>query len=324
MPATVTDPLQEVKASCARVASEAKQVWIDLERLEEYAGSLPSRTRESEALDPRYHFLDGGPHTVAYILCLESVNFGSGYFPWIDKVEGLSGYFTIAFHLRTFFEVEPGIEPARLMLLTAEDCAKIFHQSMSNNVQAELMRLYAQSLNQLGSVVKSQFHGSFTDLVDSGDRDGSRLVSILASIPSFRDGALYRGHQVWLLKRAQIAVSDLNLAFGGQRWGDFQDVDRLTVFADNVLPNVLRVDRVLRYAQDLSHLIDKEIFLDAGSGEEVEIRACTVTACDRLVSCIKERNPRFTARDLDITLWNQGHLPRYQSLPSHRCRTIYY
>ena len=53
---------------------------------------------------------------------------------------------------------------------------------------------------------------------------------------------------MWLLKRAQIAVSDLNLAFGGERWGDFQDVDQCTVFADNVLPNVLRVDGVLRYA----------------------------------------------------------------------------
>jgi hypothetical protein len=58
---TVVDPLEQVRAGCARVADEAEQVWIDLERLEEYSGSLSSYRPKSEALDPRYHFADGGP-----------------------------------------------------------------------------------------------------------------------------------------------------------------------------------------------------------------------------------------------------------------------
>jgi hypothetical protein len=324
MPATMADPMKRVRASCATVANEAKYVQIDWERLEQYASSIPLASPGSEGLDPRYHFLDGGPKTVAYVLCLEAINFGSGFFPWIQKAPGLSGYFTFAYHLRRYFDLGPIIDPSLLVSLRADDCAKIFHQSMRNETQAELMRLYARSLNELGSLVKSQFHGSFTDLVESSGHEASQLVSILETIPSFRDSAQYRGEEVWFLKRAQIAVSDLNLAFGGERWGDFRDVEGLTVFADNVLPHVLRVDGVLRYAPELSKLVDNEVFLEAGSPEEVEIRACAITACERLVSRVQAREDSYTARDLDATLWNQGHLPRYQSLPRHRCRTIYY
>ena len=42
-------------------------------------------------------------------------------------------------------------------------------------------------------------------------------------------------------KRAQIAANDLVLA----GVAEFADIDRLTVFADNLLPHVLRLDGVL-------------------------------------------------------------------------------
>ena len=44
-------------------------------------------------------------------------------------------------------------------------------------------------------------------------------------------------------KRAQIVPNDLALA----GVAEFADLDRLTIFADNLVPHVLRVDGVLRY-----------------------------------------------------------------------------
>ena len=44
-------------------------------------------------------------------------------------------------------------------------------------------------------------------------------------------------------KRAQIVPNDLALA----GVASFSDLDRLTIFADNLVPHVLRVDGVLRY-----------------------------------------------------------------------------
>ncbi len=54
-------------------------------------------------------------------------------------------------------------------------------------------------------------------------------------MPFFDDRGFY--------KRAQITPSDLALA----GVAEFDDLDRLTIFADNLVPHVLRVDGVLRY-----------------------------------------------------------------------------
>ena len=63
-------------------------------------------------------------------------------------------------------------------------------------------------------------------------------------MPFFRDAGFY--------KRAQIVASDLALA----GLAEFSDLDRLTIFADNLVPHVLRVDGVLRYHPDLAARID--------------------------------------------------------------------
>jgi hypothetical protein len=55
-----------------------------------------------------------------------------------------------------------------------------------------------------------------------------------------------------LWKRAQIAANDLALA----GVASFADIDRLTVFADNLVPHVLRIDGVLRYDPELAARVD--------------------------------------------------------------------
>ena len=64
-------------------------------------------------------------------------------------------------------------------------------------------------------------------------------------MPFFDDRGFY--------KRAQIAANDLHLA----RVVQYEDVDRLTIFADNLVPHVLRLDGVLHYSDELAALIDE-------------------------------------------------------------------
>src|SRR3712207_8065564 len=48
-------------------------------------------------LDPERHYLEGPPeHVAAYLLALDSINFGSGWFPTLRKRPGSSGYYTVA------------------------------------------------------------------------------------------------------------------------------------------------------------------------------------------------------------------------------------
>jgi hypothetical protein len=115
-------------------------------------------------------------------------------------------------------------------------------------------------------------------------------------------------------KRAQIVPSDLALA----GLAAFDDLDRLTIFADNLVPHVLRCEGVLRYEPGLAAHIDAGRQLRMGP-QEREIRACAVHACELLA-----QRTRIPPRVLDLWLWNRGQAPAIKARPRHRCRTVFY
>src|SRR3712207_6782550 len=115
-------------------------------------------------------------------------------------------------------------------------------------------------------------------------------------------------------KRAQILPSDL--ALGGV--ARFEDLDSLTIFADNLVPHVLRCDGVLVYDDELAEHIDSEQLL-TDAHQEREIRAAAVHACARLAERLG-----VTERVLDMWLWNRGQQPEYKARPRHRARTVFY
>ena len=116
-------------------------------------------------------------------------------------------------------------------------------------------------------------------------------------------------------KRAQIAASDLSLAGVAA----FTDLHRLTIFADNLVPHVLRCDGVLVYDDRLAAHIDAERPLRYGGNQEREIRGCAVHAAERLAARLQ-----VTANELDHWLWNRGQAPDYKAQPRHRCRCVFY
>jgi hypothetical protein len=166
------------------------------------------------------------------------------------------------------------------------------------------MGLYAEALRDLG-----RFLGERRALEVVAEAGGSaeRLAEMLAAGMPFYD-------DVGFWKRAQIVPNDLALA----GVAEFSDLDRLTIFADNLVPHVLRVDGVLRYDPALAARIDAEELLPPGD-EEREIRACAVRACELIAARLGT-----PARLVDTALWNKGQTPRYKSVPRHRTRTVFY
>jgi hypothetical protein len=98
------------------------------------------------------------------------------------------------------------------------------------------------------------------------------------------------------------------------------DLDRLTMFADNLVPQVLRIDGILRFDPELVARIDREELIEHGSPEEVEIRACAVQAVELLVAA----RPGAVAAEIDEALWLRGQQPHYKASPRHRSRTTAY
>ena len=93
--------LDSVRSGCAEIAAGARWVRIDRERLEAVEPDA------APGLDPASHFLEGEAGDVAaYLLTLDSINFGSGWFPTLRKRPGMSGYFTVASALADHWRAE--------------------------------------------------------------------------------------------------------------------------------------------------------------------------------------------------------------------------
>jgi hypothetical protein len=103
-----------------------------------------------------------------------------------------------------------------------------------------------------------------------------------------------------------------------------RDLDQLTLFADNLVPHVLRLDGALRYEPALLARIEREELLEPGSPEEVEIRACAVSAVEQLCAQLSLRGARVRPVDLDQHLWLRGGQARYKARPRHRARCSFY
>ena len=285
----------DVRANSREIAANARHVTIDLERLSALEPGPPP------ALDPERHYLEGSPEVVAdYMLVLDSINFGSGWFPTLRKRPGMSGYFTVAASLADFWRSSGGWSLDELRALRAADLVLVLDQEPGH----ELMGLYAEALRDLGRFLGAR---RALDLVAEADGSAERLASMLAAgMPFFDD--------VGFWKRAQITANDLALA----GVADFGDLDRLTIFADNLVPHVLRVDGVLVYEPSLAARIDAGELLLPGA-EEREIRGCAVHACELLSERLG-----MPARLIDVALWTRGQAPRYKSVPRHRTRTVFY
>ena len=180
----------------------------------------------------------------------------------------------------------------------------------------ELMALFAGSLNDLGRHVSEEHGGSFDAVVDAAGDSAESLVELLAGWDCFADTSRYDGLELPFVKRAQIAAADLHRAGAAS----FADLHRLTMFADNLVPHVLRLDGILEFDPHLVRRIEREELIEHGSPEEVEIRACAVHAVELIAAARTE----LCAAELDQLLWIRGQHPRYKAAPRHRSRCTAY
>jgi len=317
----VTDILDRIRSSCAAVADRSTHVRIDPTSLAAFADRLDTTMPEP---DPGQVRIGDDESTAAFVLALDSINFGSGWFPYLSKREGMSGYHTIATSLREFAADAGPITAPLLIDLTSADCARVFGQRVDDPMQFELMGLFAAALHDLGHFVQNRGDGSFTATVGLAGGSAAALVSMLDEMPFFHDVHVHCRHEVFLYKRAQIVAQDLAIAFNGCGPGHFNDIDRLTMFADNLVPHVLRVEGALVFSPELLDRIAAVDDIEVGSAPEVEIRACAITAVELLRQCLRDRGVAITSADLDNILWNLGAVDRYKSVLRHRTRCVFY
>ncbi len=284
------------------MARHGRFVRVLEERVESYAAQLPAMP----PYPPPVASLPAADreHAAAFHLACDAVNFGSGWFPTLRKRPGSSGSMTIMLALRDFFaSAGGGWTAGQLARLEAAELADVLGQDPDH----PLMRLYALHLRELGNRVGAEHDGSFLALASLPG-----LAGELSGWPGFADVSAHAGRLVPFYKRAQLTAYDMVCA-GFAEPGSEGD---LTMFADNLVPHVLRMDGLLVYEAGLAARIEAGDQLLHGSREEVEIRACGLHVVELIVAARRD----LSAPGVDQLLWHRGQLPHYKALPRHRSR----
>lgn len=318
----------EVLNTSSQVAEKSRLVHIDQQALAEFSMNTLAKPFDLPTWENHYHYRGGDEETVAYLLVLDTLNFcfwpAAGQARWeIDHgPETLSGYVGLAAALKRAMESGIPLADAHFLAhLRLEELKEI----LGGRGHLLLLNDRLKSLNELGRVLLEAYDGRAVNLVERAGGSAAALARLAAGeLSSYRDVAQYRGSTVYFYKRAQIFAADLHGAFGGKDWGAFQDMEALTAFADYKLPQVLRHLGIFHYSPALAEKIDHQTCLEPGSPEEVEIRANTICAVERMRRELADTDNPLRAFEIDWVLWHMGQDPGFKIKPYHRTVTMFY
>ena len=299
-----------LRAACAAVAARSRHVRLRAEAIPAYAATLAGNPPSGDAV-PEAHGL-APEQRGAFWLTLDAINFGSGWFPTLRKSPGHSGYATIASGVRARFARAGPWSAPELAAISVAELAEVLGQEPEH----PLLALFTGSLRDLGEHLVAEHGGSFAALAASTGGSAVALARRLGRWSCFADTSCLAGMELPFLKRAQITAADL------ARAGVIAapDLAGLTMFADNLVPHVLRRDGILDFDRGLVARIEAGELIEHGSREEVEIRACALHAVELIVA----EGAGACAAEGDQRRWLRGQDRRYKASPRHRCRCTAY
>lgn len=216
---------------------------------------------------------------------------------------------------------QPLLEGSYQSSVTVEGLDQLFDGSITMPMLGER----AWILNEVGQTLVDRYDGRFHNFVRDcspamyADGDGL-LERLLVEFPRFADASDYHGHRVELYKLAQLALWSLHSA----GLVELTDLDRMSAFADYIVPVALRVMGIMSYSEELERTIMQGEIVPRDSDEEIEIRASSLYATALLTDAINTRRPQELALvipQLDYRLWKTYHATFW---PHHLTPTTMY
>lgn len=317
----MTDICAQVRRDCARVAAQARAVRLNAAAIPDFTRLMLDKYPLVSELGTDVHLVSYDRETsAAYVLALDSINFGSGYFHLAAECGVALEYSAIAGGLKSAFSQGLLETPEKWADVSGDKLHGVFSIPKGRHARLdELTGLFAQHLREAGEIVVREYGGRVSNLLEAAGHSAPKLASFVAAWPGFHDIAPYGGTEVALFKRAQILAADMHLSLGG-----FSGMEELTCFADNMVPHVLRHAGILEYTPALAQRIDAGEMIEAQSTEEVEIRALAIHAVELMRAGAQKQGRNVTSVNLDHILWARGYEPELYALPRHRTFTASY
>ncbi|TAQ89338.1 hypothetical protein B7494_g2314 [Chlorociboria aeruginascens] len=133
---------------------------------------------------------------------------------------------------------------------------------------------HLELIGPLANYYMQKYQCSFTHCIKAADHSAAALVNLLAEdFPCFNDVVSFENRKtVRFLKRAQICVADLWAAFDGRFYGQFDDIEKITMFADYRVPQMLNTLGCLWYSPLLDNTIRQKKVIESGHTWEIQLR----------------------------------------------------
>jgi hypothetical protein len=196
----------EVRVTCAWVAKRARSVRVEEAKVEEYAAALVGAA-EAGADEERAGVERDPEAGAAFAICINAINFGSGWWPTIRKRPGLSGYGTMAAGVEDRFSSAGPWSAEELGAMSTAAIAAVLGQDPDH----PLMARFAAALRDVGEHLLAEHGGRHLGVAEVAESI-PELASILGEWTSFADTSAYAGREVPFFKRAQLAAADLHRA----------------------------------------------------------------------------------------------------------------
>ncbi|MGD9211503.1 MAG: queuosine salvage family protein [Desulfobacteraceae bacterium] len=265
---------------------------------------------------------------VNFHINLHLFNFGHGFRHPLHKICGRGAWQTMKQGIMSLqLNTKNGfIDADTLIKLSVESVNQFFQfpTSGSSSVVEEIFPLRDMILKVAhftGRRLIELGYSSFADFIfenSSGSQPSSlRLIESLAdNFPAFDDRrVINKGKEVLFLKKAQIAVAELYQKLENELSEKipFEDIKKITVVCDNVLPCVLRGLGILKIDSKLESKIDRKKILPAG-WQEAQLRASAICAVEMI---LQKANGAFWAKEIGDFLWTLGKVPKFRKIERH-------
>ncbi len=266
---------------------------------------------------------------IEFIFLINTINFsywpdkGEKKWDFTFKDKNYTGSFALFAALKNAILNDfPLFEPFYLKNISIDDLKIILAGTTEIPMFDERLKI----LREIGNNLLENEIKDFTTILKKADNSAINLILLLDKLfPSFRDRFIYKGQPCEFYKRAQLICAMLFGRYGGKKYGEFADIEKLVIFTDYRVPQTIRKLGLVNYNSVLSNKIENEIYIDSGSPEELEIRISSIQAAETLKEKINAKYPNLAnALNLDYYFWKEGKKIAEPDYKFHKTRTIYY
>ncbi|PYI23093.1 UPF0553 protein c [Aspergillus violaceofuscus CBS 115571] len=295
----IFDNAIDVALNAAKTKEAAETIWQMMQKKEYSTQTWAEHELHPKAKDER---------TVDFIFTMDLLNFSFWSELPSDKRFAIeyrgkkwTGYWSLVAALQRALDEDIPITTPEFWANEEECTEEVIKHVFRSATEEEipLLEERLQCLREAGRVLCREYEGSFLNCIYSANYSAAALVNLVTeSFACFRDETTFNGRRVRIYKRAQILVADLWACFNGEGFGEFHDIDTITMFADYRIPQMLHQLGCLMYSPPLeSHIRDLKL-IPSGSNWETELRGTSIWCVELIKREIERRHPEVKTKPI--------------------------